>query len=223
MGGMWNVEDNTTVIVWQSPGIELPASPGDSEAKADPSTLPDADCGRVKEFRILEPSTIEAGSTDEQAIAVLKEQLLKSSTDDNRILAEDSRKALTEKMGPIWHVVVGKDFVVEAAADRRSFVLLAMGKTRIVCFQHEHITGGTTINWDKLFKTLPYLALAFFCLAYISLQALCRDSISPEGVWLARIHNKGCYDGWTSDWNMAGAVVVGGLFLFKKARIYTSR
>jgi len=174
-------------------------------------------------FRVLQPSTIEADSTVDQTITVLKEELLKSSTDDNQILAQDVRKALTGKMGPIWHVIAGKDFVVEAAADRRNFVLVATGKTRIVCFQHEQTTGGSTIDWDKFFRSLPYLALALFCAVYMALQALCNDSTSPEGASFDWVRNKCCYDGWTSDVNMVGAAVVGGLFLYRKTRMFTSK
>mmetsp|Transcript_126255 Transcript_126255/g.252203 ORF Transcript_126255/g.252203 Transcript_126255/m.252203 type:complete len:341 (+) Transcript_126255:98-1120(+) len=249
--GMWNVEDSLTVVVWQSPGIEVLESPHSSEATADPST-PDADSGSVREsdgegnkatvqgpcadankeqskssstkFRILQPSTIEDGSTVDQTIAVLKEELLKSPLEDDvQILAQTLRTALTAKMGPIWHVIVGEDFVVEAASNRRSFVLVAMGKMRVVCFQHEQKTGGSTVDWDRVFRSLPYLALALFCAAYMALQYLCGDSTPPTGAWLAWTYSKGCYDGWKSDMNMVGALTVGGLFLYRKTRIFTSR
>jgi len=243
--GTWNIDGATMVIVWQSPGIEEPTPPQDSETTADASTSPDADSGRVEgsdgqdaqantthektknskaTFKILQPSTIEAGSTTDQTVALLKEELLKSATDDTQILAKDLRRALTEKMGPIWHVVVGKDFVVEAAENRRNFVLMTMGgKMRVLCFQHEQVTGGSSFDWDKLLRTLPYLFVALYCAAYTALQALCSYSTPPESARLAWIYNKCCYDNWNSDLNMYGAFLVGGAFLLRKTRMFTSK
>merc|ERR1711974_588077 len=108
-------------------------------------------------------------------------------------LAQSLRRQLTASFGTIWHVAVGNDFVVEAAEDRRNFVLMTTGKLRVVCFQHEQFKGGSNFDFGKLVSSLPYLVLFALCMCFMTMSSVCKDEQpDPQSPFRAMLHRRLC-------------------------------
>lgn len=200
---VWKIEENI-VVMWQSPGYEEPGSnaaiPDGAGEKSKPGEA----------VKILEPEKVDDDTELAKVVDVLREEL-KTIEDDPQVLAQRLRNRLAADFGPIWHVVVGSDFVVEAAENRRNHVLLTAGKTRVVCFQHEQFTQGIKIDWAKIFRSAPYLLLAVFCLAYLTLNQVCVEGAELSGFQL-NIRDRFCTKDWESQVHKVGVGAVVCLF-----------
>mmetsp|Transcript_91592 Transcript_91592/g.262389 ORF Transcript_91592/g.262389 Transcript_91592/m.262389 type:complete len:230 (+) Transcript_91592:3-692(+) len=165
------------VVIWQSPGIEEPepsAASADAASEAKP-----AEGGKAAEkhtVRVLEPSTVEKDSELASVVETIKSELAELGEDDTQALAQALRAKLTADFGTIWHVAIGHDFVLEAAEDRRNYVVLTTGKLRVCCFQHEQFKGGIQLDFGKMVATLPYLFLTIMCFGFMTLNSVCKDA-----------------------------------------------
>lgn len=194
--GVWKI-DGTMVVIWQSPGIESDV-PAATSAPSPTATETDsvADSSEAAAaIRVLEPATIEEDSEVGRVVAALREELARRPDEetDMQSLAQDVRERLTTAFGTIWHVIAGAEFVIEAAEDRRNHVVVVMGKTRLVCFQHEQFKGGREIDFEKIINALPYLLLAFMCFAFMTFNTVCKEEFpDPHSPFRAMLHRKFC-------------------------------
>jgi len=231
-----NASQQLDVIIWKSPGLEV-LTPEDTKepetSSADgnnhdsvvqedvSSEAPAEDCEQVQRgknsLNVLEPSSVEPGSGEDRTIQVLRActENLGKSEPDVKALAQDIRRALTAELGTIWHVIVGSDFSAEVAEDRRNCVLAVVGKTRILCFQHEQFTKSS-IDYVKIIKALPYLIFVFLFFAYISLRNSCSEEALQAGS-LTWIQKQICSTDWEQYLAGGAACVLASLFMGKKA------
>merc|ERR1719277_578400 len=191
------------VVLWQSPGIEEKESEAETDANsgaaAEGEKPSENDEGQssasvaASTIRVLEPAQLEEGSETAAVAAALRGELAAREGEDVQVLAPALRKRLTTDFGTIWHVVAGSDFVVETAENCRNYVLATTGKTRVVCFQHEQFKGGTTINWDRVINSAPYLLLTILLLGFMTMNAVCKDEApDPHSPFQAMLHRKLC-------------------------------
>lgn len=209
----WYVDNNCTVVIWKSPGIEL-IPPPETPAPATGAEPAETAAVDVVKVHVVEPATVEAGSEIETVISALNEEALVTSVKDVEAFAQAFRKRLTKELGTIWHVVSGTEFVVEMASERRNYVLATVGKARIVCFQHEQFTH-TKVDWQKIFKSVPYLLAVVFCFGYMGLNFICAESYTPTTSAGNRIRGAFCSDNWESYIGMVGAAAIGSLLVFR--------
>lgn len=182
------------VVIWKSPGLE-PLSPGlldrernvDSAEEATEGTAASSTVDESKSasrenatpgassLHIVQPPAAEVGegSEVESAIAVLRDVASKNAALEAVELSKLLRRRLTKELGVIWHVAVGREFVIEPATCCRNYVLATLGKDlHVVCFQHEQMEGDK-IQWRKIISGLPWLLVVFVCFGYMAFQNLC--------------------------------------------------
>jgi len=222
---VFKVEENQ-VVIWQSPGIEPleeeeppVQAEGEQEAGTEDSKDEKPAGAAVK---VVEPSNVDKDSEEAQIIATLRDELGKTPCEtDPQALAARVRKRLTKEHGTIWHVMAGSDFVVAPAVNRRNYCLVTVGKTRIVCFQHEQFMegGGLRINWGKLMRAAPYLLLTIFCLAFMTMQAMCgeEDPTDPATAHPSKfrvfVRESLCKGDWESRMHTIGVAAIACMFL----------
>lgn len=220
--GVWKISDGSDaavmVVIWQSPGIEEP-EPAAGDAGEEPQ---EAQAAGQASVRVLEPAKVEEGSETASVVASLRSELGRRGdlgTVDSQELAQVLRRRLTTDIGPIWHLAVGHDFVLEAAEDRRNHVALVAGKVRVVCFRHEQFKGGSNVDFGKILASLPYLFLAIFCLGYMTLTSVCKEEpAAAESSFRAGIRQRFCHLDWENYLSyFAGAALV-CLFLGRRGR-----
>lgn len=211
--GVWRI-GTLSIVIWKSPGVEPleePEAKDGKEAKGEKEGTAKAKTGPP--FKVLQPEKLEEGSDEAKAVAALQEELARHSSDDIQALAQTLRKRLTKELGTIWHVAVGNEFAVEAAADCRNMTVVTSGKLRVVCFQHEQ-SAKWTVNWERLAKATPYGFAVMFGLAYMTLSVACEeDPEKKKTAFQMYVNRKFCRAGWEQDMGYLGACAVVGLMI----------
>lgn len=233
-----NKDNNTKserlmVVIWKSPGIEV-ITPESEEVEgekaetekleaddkiesenarpAEDSALPETQpAAGSASLHVIQPhaADIEAGSEVERVIGVLRESVRQNSSAEAVKLSKLIRRHLTKEVGTIWHVAVGRDFVIEPAVNRTNFVLASLGKDyHIVCFQHEQ-KDPPRINWKRIISSLPWLLVVLICFGYMMFHNICEkdDRAQPakerSGLSLY-LYNRICTK---EDWEMEFGVM----------------
>eukprot|EP00931_Biecheleriopsis_adriatica_P118898 TRINITY_DN94202_c0_g1_i1.p1 TRINITY_DN94202_c0_g1~~TRINITY_DN94202_c0_g1_i1.p1 ORF type:complete len:320 (-),score=68.01 TRINITY_DN94202_c0_g1_i1:13-951(-) len=217
---IWKVED-CRVLIWKSPGVEGPtAAPADQDAGID------SDPAKVPVLKVLRPKEIEAGSELENVVAAIRAELPKLAGKDTQSTAQAIRRRLQENFGPIWHVLAGKEFAVEAAEDSRNMFLVSIDDLRVVGFQHEQFAGRflDNIDFQKLISGLPYLLVVLLCFSYMALSSLCKEGAeAPKWSISLHIQHKMCYETWEHDIGVAAALILAGTFGVRKMKYMRDR
>jgi len=171
------INKTLTVVIYKSPAREIRPPP---YAATDDYQLPEND--GLKKVTVLHcPEAAAGNSYTEHTNDIL--DLLKryvshfEKDDDPLVLAQRVRLALYRSFGPIWHVYVGDEFIAESAINRRNDISLAVGKTRILCFQHEQ-EDPRGVDWAGFARISPFIVAALLFLLYIVRQQLCADKSS---------------------------------------------
>lgn len=207
------------VVIWKSPGIEVLPSDLPAEDVADADSTPKEGGASL---RVLQPieKDVEADSEVAKVIALVRDLVRRSAPGDNTKLAETVRRHLTRDFGTIWHVAVGPEFTIQPAADCRNFILASFKDSHIVCFQHEQFCG-TSIQWNKVISSLPWLLVVIVCFGYMTFQNVC-DATKPEssrgGNALIRFfENNVCSKkDWETEFGTVAAIAVSLSFVAKK-------
>ncbi|CAE8638267.1 unnamed protein product [Polarella glacialis] len=204
------------VVIWRSPGIEEV----DKVVKDEPGPTVDS---KELAFKVIQPSEIEAGTQLEQIVAAVQDELPRLP-EDGQVLAQALRRRLTADFGTVWHVVAGTDFVIEAAEDRRNFLMVSIGKLRVVCFQHEQFMGSggllSMIDWNKILQSIPYFLMIVLCFLYMTLTNLCQEGRGEVKLQIGkRLQAYMCSDDWENNLGMLGACVLGSSFCMRKVRL----
>jgi len=221
--------DEIIILLWCSPGIEevggdegSATESGDNKAEAET----DAGGSDMPKFRVLQPSAADVSSDSEleRTVAALRKEF--QALPDNKppefqSFAQAVRKQLTSELGTIWHVSVGNEFVVEPAHNVRNLVHAAWGKVHVVCFQHEQKLKNT-LDFKKIMKALPYIALVIYCFAYMTNNSLCGET-PPDNYFALAIRRKFC--GEDTEWNVnaIGIVALVSLFARKKSHLFMGK
>lgn len=198
-----------TVIVYQSPGIEIPSSldrapqPQAFGDRRENEEIPEGEEDaaaeerpeEVKEeekptplFRVLEPPTGDVAEESEVArvIDTVREVAQANADATAQSLATSLRAGLMAAHGPIWHVIAGSEFASDVAVDRRNYVLATVGTgksaKRMLVFQHEQFVEAV-FDWKRLLNALPYLLIVLFMMSVLTTSALCDQP--PVGEALA--------------------------------------
>lgn len=223
--GVWRA-GTVMIVIWQSPWIEGPATAPDvSEESAvanDPTEVANADVAESRRevvLKVVEPPKVAADSGEETAVSVLRTALgtlPEDVTADTQKLAQALRAKLMTELGPIWHVVVGTEFAAKVAEDRRNYLVVTFGRLRIVCFQHEQYQGGSRIDWEKLFKALPYLLIVIACFGYMAMQGVCGDEPRANQKWAWWLRQNFCSSDWESQIGYVAAAALVLSFVARK-------
>lgn len=241
--------DDCMVVLWKSPGIEEVNGVTDTGADQAVDSAGDGECKAVPEegegegeveskaagsraggssasnVRVMQPSEVEAGSSEEGVIKVLQEEL-RHPPADLQELAQGVRRRLTADFGTVWHVVAGADFVIEAAENRRNFVMVTVGKIRVVCFQHEQFGGGlaSLFSWQKVLAVMPYLLVVGLILGYTVLSSLCKErDVPPDKKIALWLQQRLCSDDWEHNLGLVGVVAMAVVMVVRKRDMMLAR
>lgn len=245
--------DSLIVIIWKSPGVEpvesSQTSPKPLESSSDrkkedvgsDSKAEDAGSGsngsKAEEpcnngtssrFHLLQPSEndIEAGSEMETSVQVLRDILQSDYPEDTIELAKHVRSCLTDKLGTIWHVIVG-DFVLDHAEDCELSITASYSKdSKITCFRHAQ-TNPRLIDWKRLASSIPYAVIVLVCFAYMAFHSVCkRDTANnaeisepyrSKGFFAQTIENNICTKpDWDFELGVAAVITVVSSFVAKR-------
>lgn len=169
-----NSEPSFTVVIWKSPGYEDLSSAVGLNEKEETGASEEKECKAVN-IKVLQPSTVEEDTEIEKCIALVRKTLGRiGEKPDFQLLAESLRKCFTTEMGPVWHISVGNDIIAEVATNRRSYFMCSSGKLRIIGFKHEQ-EGGSTFDFAKILKGIPYALIVIFGLVYLTLNSKCSN------------------------------------------------
>lgn len=209
--GIWRAGP-LMLVVWRSPGREEQPEASLVIASAAPADHA-AEPGRFS-LRLAQPKSVAAGSSEEMIASAVKTELSsmpESDLSNMEKFAQRVRSRLLEDMGPIWHVIVGSEFAVEMADDRRNHVVMTYGKTRIVCFQHEQeLRCRARVDWEKMFfRCWPWLLAVLVCFLGMALHMVCGGKEPAlDRKWAWRLRGQVCIEGLGSN---AGVVVATAL------------
>lgn len=181
--GVWHIftdEDDKDkgerlmVVIWKSPLLE-PQSEGDDASAA--SSAGEAAEGSTGEhsLHLIQPlaADVQEGSQVDRTIGIVRDIISRSASADNVEIAKRLRRRLTAELGTIWHVAVGREFVIEPATDCRNFVMGCFRKdVHVVCFQHEQ-AAEQKLDLRKILTSLPYLLVVFICFGYMAFTNIC--------------------------------------------------
>jgi hypothetical protein len=241
--------ESLTVIIWKSPGSEpltseseaSPKTDGSSSAAENPSedSKPEetsdsradepGNASSSSRFHLLHPveNEIEAGSEIEKTVHVLRDVLQSEHPKDTADLAKHVRKCLTEKVGTIWHVIIG-DYVLDHAEDCEVSVTASFGKDgKITCFRHAQI-APKLIDWTRIASAIPYAILVFVCSSYVAFHTICNrgntdtDSATPEPIkakgWFTQaVENNICSKpDWDTELGVIAVITVVSSFVAKR-------
>jgi hypothetical protein len=182
------------VVVWRSPAFELE----DVDTVRIRAELklsgPDEEARKVsrsKETRFLEKPDPASEEYDEIYPSVLLS--LKSVLEDPEspkeaeLLAKAVRRRLTAEFGPVWHVIVGSNFLCEVSSSGREGmcgVSCRQGEKglRVFVFRHKNIEteSGIMAVWRRvdlsaILSALPYFLILLFAFFYTVLKSHCWD------------------------------------------------
>jgi len=221
--------DEIIIVLWCSPGIEeVGGDEGSATENGDVQAEVQKDAGGsdMPQLKVLQPSAADVSSDSEveRTVAVLRKEfqgLPDNKPPELQSFVQAVRKRLTAELGTIWHVSAGNDFVVEPAHNVRNLVHAAWGKVHVVCFQHEQKLKNT-VDYQKIMKALPYLALVIFCFAYMTNQSLCGETL-PDNDFALAIRRKLC--GEDTEWNInaIGIIALVSLFASKKSHLFMGK
>jgi len=181
--GIYRMNKTYTVVVYKSPAKEIVDT--QSPLWEVPTSVPK----RQVEFLHAPDEGANSFTLDTSKI---KEFLQKTCVhlekdDDPLDLSVKVRNLLTREFGQIWHVYVGSDFIAECASNRRNDFLLQIGKTKLLCFQHEQL-DPPRVDWLKLLNAIPYVLFLFFIVMFMMHNSMCgekprmsiSEKVSPE-------------------------------------------
>jgi len=94
--------------------------------------------------------------------------------DDNLKQANHVRNLLTQRFGMIWHVYIGGKFVAQCAGTRRNDFLVQVGKTKVLCYQHEQ--RGSENLFYQILRSLPYLLIPILSLVVLTYGSVCSET-----------------------------------------------
>ncbi|CEM24039.1 unnamed protein product [Vitrella brassicaformis CCMP3155] len=196
--------NETTVLVYKSPRVEIlpsgrvagapsdPAAPHSEEygaSRTDSGATPAEDDSREdgspggKRIRVVEASPdpddqdSPASCAVKRALSIVTQRVKTEDTKDFQLLAQEVRRQLTDQLGPIWHVMVGRDFVTCRPKGCRSYLLLQWGRHRVQCYQHEQGASqggllGLMMKGD-MWGFVTFLAMVLFFLVLTFRKQLC--------------------------------------------------
>lgn len=95
-------------------------------------------------------------------------------TPDSQEFSSTLRRRLTDRIGPIWHVFVGRSFAVSTVKRGKCLRSVVEKKEiRAICFQHSQAVS----NWlRKTVSVLPFVVGSIICLFVIVRSKLCDES-----------------------------------------------
>lgn len=214
-------EGRLMVVIWQSPGLELPSrDPADDKATGEGEAV-GHDSPEGPSLHMVRPAAteIEEGSEVATVVDVMRDVVRNNASAEAIDLSKLLRRRLTKELSTIWHVAAGRDFVIEPAEDCRNFVLASFGKDmRIVCFQHEQ-RKGTSIDWNKVLSAIPWLLVVIACFVYMAFQTICGSEESSRGTNMVIRYfeeNVCTKKDWETEVGMGVVVTMGVSFAAKK-------
>ncbi|CAE7375362.1 unnamed protein product [Symbiodinium natans] len=213
--GVWKL-DKCVVVIWKSPGVEVPALPG--EAKG-------AQQAGKKQLKVLEPREVEEGSELQRVIAAMRDELPRLGKDEQAV-ATALRRRLTADFGTIWHIISGSKFVVETTESCRNKFHVEIGELKVLGFQHEQFSEGLLphLTLENLIAGLPYLLMIFLCFAYMGLSSLCKEGQpEPEYSVTLQLKRSLCQDEWEASLRSVGVVVLIFSVCYRKMHLLTGK
>jgi len=212
--GIYKMDKTYSVVVYKSPATEI------VDAQAPLWEIPTAVPKRQVEFLHYPQEGAISYTLDTSKIKeFLQRTCVHFGKDDDPLdLSAKVRNLLTREFGQIWHVYVGSDFIAECANNRRNDFLISVGKTKLLCFQHEQ-HDPPRVDWLKLLNALPYAMFMVFILLFLAFSAMCgenpkfniHEKLSPE---LAQpVHHGLCVWGPEHGLLYLGSLVFGSVAL----------
>jgi hypothetical protein len=243
--------EKLTVVIWKSPGTEGPRKESETPAQAqaessdakedvnEAESMPgNAVVVETREasytFHVVRPNEaeVETGSEVHTTISVLRSILQPdpaSSAEqgppkDSAELAQLVRNRLTVELSTIWHVAVGRDFVLEPAEDSRNFVSASFGKERIVCFQHEQ-PEAKAIDWFRIASTFPYAVMTLLGCLYMACKMICKPgeggSVKSTNMAVRFVDDRICTkEDWEYELGIASVLAIGLSVVVKRLLRY---
>jgi len=214
--GVWKFgsRDGCVVIIWKSPGLEPLDQNGTEAEKVKPEV------SKLKEVRVVFPNCPGCES-DAKIIEAVCQEVASLDTKDEQLVATALRKRVTTDFGPIWHILAGTKFVVEAAENCRNQFCIEAGGMRVHGFRHEQLNTGLFPSLDAAtcLKALPYLLMTLLCFAYMGLSSLCKEVPEARPVQSDFLHGflkqKLCHENWELSLRTFGVIVIGSSFFFR--------